>query len=100
MPAGLQVFGADGSLQVDTTTNMTRVLGTMVRNEVHAQAGYTIAWPYPSVPGRRVVSVVSKYPYSPNSNSTAWAYYNTATGNVHFDRGDDTGPITLIFFAY
>ncbi|WCO82117.1 hypothetical protein vBPpSSYP_135 [Pseudomonas phage vB_PpS_SYP] len=102
MPSGLQVYGADGSLQVDSTTNMTRVLGTMERSEPHVQnfVGHTIAWPYPNIPGRRIVATVSKYPISEGENSTAWAYYNSATGNVHFDRGDDIGPVTLLFMVY
>lgn len=99
MPSGMQIFGADGSLQVDTGTRLSRVIGSMEVNPPIFQT-LTMAWPYPSIPGDRLVLTVSKNTPNPNENSFAFAYYNPANGLVYYHKGEDTGPITLLFMVY
>lgn len=97
MAHGMQIFGADGSLQVDTGTRLSRVIGTM---DVNTAVGQTLSmpWPYPGVSGFPMVAVVSKNPNFQNENSPAFAYYSN--GTVYYNRADDTGPITLLFMVF
>lgn len=96
--AGFQVFNRDGSLRVDVTDNLCRVLGTATKSG----EGY-MDWPYPGVTGTKVVTACSNRTQGDGYFTYAHAYIvesGAQAGRVYFNQGADVQPITLVFIVF
>lgn len=100
--AGLEVLNPDGTIRNSVTDSMGRVLGTM-----DVSGSGIIPWPYPNVPGKRVVCCISNRTQGEGYFSYAYAYileegagYPADTGKIKYSVELDRLPITLVFIVY